>query len=170
MCAPALDYIVPPFLPTLIRSRLFACHSQQALARTAEEAHVEAELLKYERELQIGREIQEGFLPDTLPARVGWQLTARFQPAREVAGDFYDAFELLGGNRIGLVVADVCDKGVGAALFMALIRSLLRHTAIHVDGDAVRGSEGTAATAAVDAGAVLMPLCCYGRSLRPTTT
>jgi serine phosphatase RsbU (regulator of sigma subunit) len=43
-----------------------------------------------------------------------------------VAGDFYDAFPLAGGSRIGLVVADVCDKGVGAALFMALFRSLLR--------------------------------------------
>ncbi|MER6513612.1 PP2C family protein-serine/threonine phosphatase [Nonomuraea sp. NPDC001636] len=122
-----LDYVVPPFVPELLHRRLRA---GQVFGRYPG-AEGEA-LLKYERELQIGREIQAGFLPDALPARAGWQLTVRFQPAREVAGDFYDALELLGGSRIGLVVADVCDKGVGAALFMALIRTLLRHTAAHV--------------------------------------
>jgi len=114
-------------------SRLLACHFRQALSRTAEEIQTSAHLLKYERELQIGRNIQAGFLPEQLPVRAGWRLTARFQPAREVSGDFYDAFELLGGARIGLVIADVCDKGVGSALFMALIRSLLRHTAVCMD-------------------------------------
>jgi sigma-B regulation protein RsbU (phosphoserine phosphatase) len=127
-----LDYIVPPYLPGQVRSRLLSHHYRQALSRTAEEIQTAGDLLKYERELQIGREIQAGFLPEALPVRAGWQLTARFHPAREVAGDFYDAFELCGGTRIGLLVADVCDKGVGAALFMALIRTLLRHTAIHV--------------------------------------
>jgi phosphoserine phosphatase RsbU/P len=128
-----LDYVVPPFLPRQLVSRLLACHFRQAMCRTAEEIQTTADLLKYERELQIGREIQAGFLPEELPARAGWQLTARFRPAREVSGDFYDAFELLGGARIGVVIADVCDKGVGAALYMALIRSLLRHTAICMD-------------------------------------
>jgi sigma-B regulation protein RsbU (phosphoserine phosphatase) len=83
------------------------------------------ELLKFERDLQIGRQIQQGFLPDTLPSPDGYQIAARFQPAREVAGDFYDAF-MLGPDTMGFVVADVCDKGVGAALFMALVRSLVR--------------------------------------------
>jgi sigma-B regulation protein RsbU (phosphoserine phosphatase) len=83
------------------------------------------ELLKFERDLQIGRQIQQGFLPETLPSPEGYQIAARFQPAREVAGDFYDAF-MLGPDTMGFVVADVCDKGVGAALFMALVRSLLR--------------------------------------------
>lgn len=83
------------------------------------------ELLKFERDLQIGRQIQQGFLPETLPAPAGYQIAARFQPAREVAGDFYDAF-MLGPDTMGFVVADVCDKGVGAALFMALVRSLVR--------------------------------------------
>ena len=83
------------------------------------------ELLKFERDLQIGRQIQKGFLPETLPEPSGWQVSARFMPAREVAGDFYDAF-MLGPDTMGFVVADVCDKGVGAALFMALVRSLVR--------------------------------------------
>ena len=81
-----------------------------------------------ERELEIGREIQTGFLPEELPVVKGWEIAASLLPAREVAGDFYDAFELPDGN-IGLVIADVCDKGVGAALFMTLFRSLIRITA-----------------------------------------
>lgn len=78
-----------------------------------------------QRELEIGREIQAGFLPDMLPQAEGWEITALLMSAREVAGDFYDVFELSDGN-IGLVIADVCDKGVGAALFMTLFRSLVR--------------------------------------------
>jgi sigma-B regulation protein RsbU (phosphoserine phosphatase) len=79
----------------------------------------------YERELQIGRNIQSGFLPETLPQPAGWEVVAHFQPARAVGGDFYDVFPL-SANHLTLVVADVCDKGVGAALFMALFRSLIR--------------------------------------------
>ncbi len=79
-----------------------------------------------ERELEIGRRIQAGFLPEQLPQPAGWEIASRFRAANEVAGDFYDAFALSGGKRIGLVVADVCGKGVGAALFMALFRSLIR--------------------------------------------
>jgi sigma-B regulation protein RsbU (phosphoserine phosphatase) len=85
----------------------------------------QVELLKFERDLQIGRQIQADFLPEQLPQPPGWEIVARFQPAREVAGDFYDAF-LLSDGQIGLVIADVVDKGVGAALFMALFRSLIR--------------------------------------------
>lgn len=82
-----------------------------------------------ERELEIGRTIQSGFLPTNTPEVEGWQLASYFCSAREVAGDFYDIFEIDGHSRIGLIVADVCDKGVGAALFMTLFRSLLRSTA-----------------------------------------
>jgi sigma-B regulation protein RsbU (phosphoserine phosphatase) len=79
-----------------------------------------------ERELEIGREIQASFLPEELPQVQGWQISSRFEAARLVAGDFYDAFPLSGGKRIGLLIGDVTDKGVGAALFMALFRSLIR--------------------------------------------
>jgi serine phosphatase RsbU (regulator of sigma subunit) len=81
-----------------------------------------------QRELEIGREIQVGFLPEELPRIAGWEIAASLVPARQVAGDFYDAFQIPGGN-LGLVIADVCDKGVGAALFMTLFRSLIRITA-----------------------------------------
>lgn len=82
-------------------------------------------LLQIERDVQIGRKIQTGFLPATLPELSDWEVEARFRPAREVSGDFYDVF-VLPSDRIAVVMADVCNKGVGAALFMALFRSLLR--------------------------------------------
>jgi phosphoserine phosphatase RsbU/P len=81
---------------------------------------------KLERDLQIARQIQASFLPEELPQFPGWELAARFQPAREVSGDFYDAFPLTNNRRLGFVIADVCDKGIGAALFMALFRTLIR--------------------------------------------
>ncbi len=85
----------------------------------------QANWVKAEQELQVGRKIQLDFLPETLPQIEGWEIAARFEPAREVAGDFYDAFSV-GHGRVGIVIADVCDKGVGAALFMSLFRSFLR--------------------------------------------
>jgi sigma-B regulation protein RsbU (phosphoserine phosphatase) len=81
-----------------------------------------------ERELEFGRKIQQGLLPAALPAAPGWEIAVRFRPVWQVAGDFYDAFELPSGH-IGLIIADVSGKGVGAALFMALFQSLLRASA-----------------------------------------
>jgi serine phosphatase RsbU (regulator of sigma subunit) len=78
-----------------------------------------------DEELEKGRQIQQEFLPVEMPQLPGWEISACFQPARRVAGDFYDAFILPGGY-LGIAIGDVCDKGVGAALFMALFRSLLR--------------------------------------------
>jgi sigma-B regulation protein RsbU (phosphoserine phosphatase) len=94
----------------------------------------------FERDLEIARRIQASFLPDELPEIPGWEIAARFQPARHVAGDFYDAFPLVQNRRLGLVIGDVCDKGVGAALFMALFRTLIRafaqqHHALRWMGD-----------------------------------
>lgn len=76
-------------------------------------------------ELEKARRIQNGFLPSQLPTVAGWSTDVLFEPAHHVAGDFYDVLELPGG-RIGLVVGDVCDKGLGASMFMALVSSLLR--------------------------------------------
>lgn len=78
-----------------------------------------------ERELQLAREIQESILPRSLPQLPGLDLGARMVAAREVAGDFFDVIPL-GHGRLGLVVGDVCGKGMPAAIFMALTRSLLR--------------------------------------------
>jgi sigma-B regulation protein RsbU (phosphoserine phosphatase) len=93
--------------------------------KEAEAAHARIRSEKYQRELDIGRTIQAGFLPDVLPQLAGWEIGSRFEPAREVSGDFFDVFQLSEGQ-LALVVADVCNKGVGAALFMALFRSLIR--------------------------------------------
>lgn len=76
-------------------------------------------------ELEQGLRIQQDFFPSQLPQIPGWEFSAFFKPARKVAGDFYDVFELP-SNQVGIVIADVCDKGVGAALFMGLFRSLIR--------------------------------------------
>lgn len=91
------------------------------------------EVRTLENELQIGRQIQAGFLPETLPQVPGWDIAAFFQAAREVGGDFYDAFFITERGEIALVVGDVCDKGVGAALFMTLFRSLVRASLISED-------------------------------------
>ncbi len=87
---------------------------------------VQEDELRVERDLQIARDIQRGFLPQELPSLPGWQIAARFLPAYEVAGDFYDVFFVTNKTRVGFIVADVCDKGIGSALFMGLSRSLLR--------------------------------------------
>lgn len=76
-------------------------------------------------ELEKGKKIQLDFLPNQIPRVAGWDIDSCFRPAYQVSGDFYDVF-LLPGNHIGLVIADVCDKGVGSALYMALFRSLVR--------------------------------------------
>ncbi len=83
---------------------------------------------RLERELQLARGIQEAFMPEHLPDPPGWGLASTWRAAREVAGDFYDVFELP-QDRLGLVIADVADKGIGAALFMALTRTLMRAAA-----------------------------------------
>jgi sigma-B regulation protein RsbU (phosphoserine phosphatase) len=99
------------------------------MALVLENARLYSKLDKYSKaldaELEKGRQIQIGFLPYQLVQLPNWEIAACFHPARQVAGDFYDNFELP-DHHIGLVIADVCDKGVCAALFMPLIRSLLR--------------------------------------------
>jgi sigma-B regulation protein RsbU (phosphoserine phosphatase) len=85
----------------------------------------EAERQRLARELLVAREIQASFLPELCPSLPGWELDAYWQSASQVGGDFYDIFVLPDG-RIGLIIADVADKGIPAALFMALSRTLLR--------------------------------------------
>ncbi|MEP6620592.1 MAG: SpoIIE family protein phosphatase [bacterium] len=116
----AEDHMPKPFNPALLHARVA---SSLAKKRLHDREQLYAASLA--RELEIGRRIQQGFFPEQLPAIAGWQFASHFQPARQVAGDFYDAFPLP-ADTIALVIADVCDKGVGAALFMAIFRSLLR--------------------------------------------
>jgi serine phosphatase RsbU (regulator of sigma subunit) len=134
------DHLPKPFNPSILRARVGSSLAKKRL-HDAEQRHARS----LERELEIGREIQRGFLPAEIPAPDGWELRAHFRPARQVAGDFYDAFPLPGG-RVAIVLADVCGKGVGAALFMALFRSLFRALAEPQFAAAAETSEGLRAT------------------------
>jgi serine phosphatase RsbU (regulator of sigma subunit)/anti-sigma regulatory factor (Ser/Thr protein kinase) len=100
-----------------------------ASARIAHQQAVEARAReRVEQELQTARRIQESLLPKLTPELVGWRLATCYQPAREVGGDFYDFIEL-GDGRLGIVLGDVTDKGIPAALVMATTRSMLRAVA-----------------------------------------
>lgn len=107
------------------------CQREKSIVHDVTEQSFKVRAL--ERELEIGRDIQARFLIDKLPEVPGWEFAARLEPAREVAGDFYDAFHIRTINRVGLVVGDVCGKGVGASLFMTLFRSLIRATSLSSD-------------------------------------
>mgnify|MGYP005850303413 FL=1 len=116
-------------LPARRVSLLSSIASQAAVA--IENAQLYRESLQRERmaqELRVARQIQETFLPETCPTVPGWSIAATSRPAREVGGDFYD-FIALDSHHLGLVIADVSDKGVPAALFMALSRSVMRAVA-----------------------------------------
>jgi sigma-B regulation protein RsbU (phosphoserine phosphatase) len=84
-----------------------------------------------ENELEIGQKIQRNFLPEVIPEIDGWDMKGILQPARKVAGDFFDFFIVPKPHCIGIVIGDVCDKGLGAALFMTLFRSLIRSISIY---------------------------------------
>ena len=83
---------------------------------------------RIEQELRVARLIQQTLLPKQMPALDGWEFARSYQPARAVGGDFYDFIDLPDGN-LGLVIGDVTDKGVPAALVMATTRSILRSAA-----------------------------------------
>ncbi len=96
--------------------------------KVAQAAIIEKE--KLELELQLAGNMQCGILPDILPRHPGVDIGALMVPARQVGGDFYDIIEL-DENQMGIVVGDVCDKGMPAALFMALTYSAMRAEAHH---------------------------------------
>jgi sigma-B regulation protein RsbU (phosphoserine phosphatase) len=126
----AEDYLPKPFEPTLLHARISACLVKKQLLDLQKKY-----LKSLEREFEIAHEIQMGFLPAELPILEGWEVAAYFKAAHEVAGDYYDAFLLPNGN-LFCTVGDVCGKGIGAALFMTLFRSLVRATAMSSFSDA----------------------------------
>ena len=100
----------------------------QQVVLSIQNEHLQLEMVVRERlehEVELARQIQKTFLPEHLPELPGWELAATWLTARHVGGDFYDVIELPGG-KLGLLIADVSDKGMPAALFMALTRTLVR--------------------------------------------
>jgi len=131
--------VLPSFPPGQVALlQTFASHAALAIQRAGlieelrakivalEEAqHELAVKERMERELELARQVQQSFLPTEFPAVAGCRFAAHNEPARQVGGDFYDVIAL-GDGRVGLVIADVSDKGMPAALYMALSRSLIR--------------------------------------------
>src|SRR4051812_4220804 len=109
-------------LATLAAQAAPAIRVAQLVREQAAEA---AERERYEQELKVAQLIQQQFLPRELPKLPEWQIAAYYGPARVVGGDFYDFIDL-GEGRIGVVVGDVTDKGVPAALVMARTHSIMR--------------------------------------------
>jgi sigma-B regulation protein RsbU (phosphoserine phosphatase) len=99
---------------------------------------------RMERELQVAREVQASLIPQAAPHLPGWEFAGWWQPAREVSGDFYD-YVPFGDGHQGLLIGDVTDKGMPAALFMAHARSIIRACAI-ASSDAVTAIRNANAT------------------------
>jgi serine phosphatase RsbU (regulator of sigma subunit) len=114
-----------PSLQSLAAQIAIALYQAKVYAQTL--AHQ-----KVQHELDLARRIQVSFLPREIPQIAGWQLAASLEPAREMAGDFYDLIPLPGGG-LGVLIADVADKGVGPALYMALSRTLIRTFAVQFE-------------------------------------
>ncbi len=126
-----LDALAGSIAVAIDNARMYAQLKQQvaALERAVREHN---ELLAIRRELEIAASIQQSILPRTFPPfpqRADFSIFAAMIPAREVGGDFYDFF-LIDDHHLGLVVGDVSGKGVPAAIFMAMSRTLLKSAAL----------------------------------------
>ena len=115
-----VDYITKPFQIEEVVARVETHLTLRRLQERLETANQ-----KMARELALAGQMQASLLPSKLPSIPGWDLAVTLKPARETSGDFYDV-HLLADGKLGLLIADVVDKGVGAALYMALSWALLR--------------------------------------------
>ncbi len=115
-----VDYVTKPFQAAEVLARV---ETHLALRRLQQQLLDANERMA--RELSLAGEVQASFLLRELPGFPGWQLAATLQPARQASGDFYD-FVSLPDAGLGIVMADVSDKGAGAALYMALSCTLIR--------------------------------------------
>ena len=141
LCAPMIvkrRLVGVVYVDTSMRSGNFSESDRELLSAVAGQAGIALENARLytvavekgrmEKELQMAREIQTALLPHEMPKIPGYEIAALWKAARETAGDFYDAFAL-GEDRFGVVIADVSDKGAGAALFMAVARTMIRSNA-----------------------------------------
>ncbi len=118
-----------PWDARAVRRQIPAVQSLAAqVASAIHQAHVYSDTISLQKtlqELSLAHSIQASFLPASIPEIPGWQLTATLEPARQIAGDFYDFIHLPEG-KLGILIADVADKGLGSALYMALSSTLIR--------------------------------------------
>lgn len=115
-----VDYITKPFQIDEVLAR-----SETHLALRELQQQLQQANRRYQRELALAGQIQTSFLPRIIPHHPGWEITTKLIPSRETSGDFYD-FIQLPDNLLRVIMADVVDKGAGAALIMALSWSLMR--------------------------------------------
>jgi sigma-B regulation protein RsbU (phosphoserine phosphatase) len=99
---------------------------QVSLAIQNEQFKLEmVETQRLEQEIELARQSQQTFLPSTLPRLTKWNFDSRWIPARQVGGDFYDIIQI-DKDHLGFAIADVADKGMPAALYMTVTRTLIR--------------------------------------------
>ena len=115
-----VDYVTKPFQLEEVLARVETHITLRDLQKQLQEANQ-----RYERELMLVGKIQASFFSNALPDVPGWQVSGTLKPARETSGDFYDV-SLLSNGHLSILVADVVDKGAGAALYMALCCTLIR--------------------------------------------
>lgn len=115
-----VDYITKPFQLEEVLARV-----ETHLALTRMQKQLQDANEKFEEELNLAGKLQATFFPSEPPSIPGWQMAVKLKPARQTSGDFYDILSLPDGQ-IGILIADVVDKGVAAALYMALSWTLLR--------------------------------------------
>ena len=120
----AVDYVSKPFNAHELLARIHTHVTIDQLRRSLAKAH--------QREFEMAFKVQSQLIPTRLPQLPGWEFAARWEPAKEVSGDYYDFIP--GGDKLALVVADVSGKGMPAALFMASTRSIIRAEAAAFSG------------------------------------
>jgi phosphoserine phosphatase RsbU/P len=126
-----VDYVTKPFQGEEVLARVETHLALRRLQNQLRDANGQlmAANQRMERELALAGKVQASFLPPELKVHAGWQIAAMLKPARQTSGDFYDLIPLPSGS-LGLLIADVVDKGVSAALFMALSWILIRTYAV----------------------------------------
>ena len=122
--AGGVDYITKPFQLEEVIARVETHLALRRLQRNLQDAN-----RRMQRQLALAAQVQSSFLPKDIPHIDGWELAVSLLPAQLTSGDFFDMLRLP-GNSLGVLIADVVDKGVGAALFMAMSCALLRTYAL----------------------------------------
>jgi sigma-B regulation protein RsbU (phosphoserine phosphatase) len=122
------------YVDNRLQKGIFSVHDLEFLNTIASSAavaienarlyQVAVEKGRMERELQMALQVQSSLIPGIDPQTPGWEFASCWVPAHEVAGDFYDYIQA--NDCLGIVIADVVDKGMAAALFMAFSRTILR--------------------------------------------